>query len=67
MFHVAVVKNINNIVKNKLRNPSNIRGNISFSFDCKCFFGTIFSVLKHDGVVEGGTGELHKQEEKVAK
>ncbi len=28
----------------------------SFLFDCKCFFGTIKSVLKHDGVVEGGTG-----------
>ena len=41
--------------------------NLSFAFDCKCFFGTIFSVLKHDGVVEGGTGELHKQEEKVTK
>lgn len=37
---------------------------MSFLFDCKCFFGTITSVLKHDGVVEGGTGELHKQEEK---
>lgn len=36
----------------------------SFLFDCKCFFGTIKSVLKHDGVVEGGTGEIHKQEEK---
>lgn len=35
---------------------------MSFAFDCKCFFGTVFSVLKHDGVVEGGTGELHKQE-----
>ena len=35
----------------------------SFLFDCKCFFGTIFSVLRHDGVVEGGTGELYKQEE----
>ena len=33
----------------------------SFLFDCKCFFGTITSVLKSDGVVEGGTGELHKQ------
>lgn len=32
----------------------------SFLFDCKCFFGTITSVLKHDGVVEGGTGELNK-------
>lgn len=36
---------------------------MSFLFDCKCFFGTIVSVLKSDGVVEGGTGELQKQEE----
>lgn len=28
---------------------------MSFLFDCKCFFGTIVSVLKRDGVVEGGT------------
>ncbi len=34
---------------------------ISFLFDCKCFFGTIVSVLKHDGVVEGGTGQLEKE------
>ena len=34
---------------------------LSFSFDCKCFFGTITSVLKSDGVVEGGTGELNKE------
>ena len=27
-----------------------------FKMDIKCFFGTIKSVLKHDGVVEGGTG-----------
>ena len=37
---------------------------MSFWFDVKCFFGTIFSVLKSDGVVEGGTGELRKAEEK---
>lgn len=37
---------------------------MSFLFDCKCFFGTIRSVLKSDGVVEGGTGELHREEEK---
>ena len=37
---------------------------MSFWFDVKCFFGTIASVLKHDGVVEGGTGELHKDDEK---
>lgn len=39
---------------------------MSFLFDCKCFFGTIIAVLKHDGVVEGGTGELEKEKEKVA-
>ena len=26
----------------------------------KCFFGTITAVLSHKGVVEGGTGEMHK-------
>lgn len=35
-----------------------------FAMDVKCFFGTIVSVLKSDGVVEGGTGELKKQETK---
>ena len=35
----------------------------SFLFDCKCFLGTVLSVLKRDGVVEGGTGQLHKEEE----
>lgn len=38
--------------------------NLSFLFDCKCFFGTITSVLKSDGVVEGGTGQLEKEREK---
>ena len=33
-----------------------------FLMDMKCFFGTITSVLKSDGVVEGGTGKLGKQE-----
>ncbi len=36
---------------------------MSFGFDCKCFFGTICSVLRHDGVVEGGTGEMKKETE----
>lgn len=34
-----------------------------FAMDVKCFFGTIVSVLKSDGVVEGGTGEMKKQQE----
>lgn len=35
---------------------------MSLLFDIKCFVGTIFSVLKSDGVVEGGTGEMKKKE-----
>lgn len=35
---------------------------ISFLFDVKCFIGTIFSVAKSDGIIEGGTGEIHKKE-----
>lgn len=31
-----------------------------FAMDVKCFFGTIVSVVKSEGVVEGGTGELNK-------
>ena len=30
----------------------------AFIFDCRCFFGTIFSVLKGDGVMEGRTGNM---------
>ena len=35
-----------------------------FMMDIKCFFGTIKSVLKSDGVVEGGTGEIERREQK---
>ena len=40
---------------------------LSFLFDCRCFFGTIFKVLRHDGVVEGGTGTLHEEKEPALK
>lgn len=40
---------------------------MGFLFDCKCFFGTIKSVLKHDGVVEGGTGEMKREAEETIK
>lgn len=36
--------------------------NMSFSFDVKCFFKTIISVVKSDGVVEGGTGSITRNE-----
>lgn len=38
--------------------------NFSLSFDTKCFIGTIISVIKHDGVIEGGTGVLKKEDTK---
>lgn len=37
---------------------------LSFAFDLKCFFGTVKSVLSHDGVVEGGTGQMDKEKDK---
>ena len=37
---------------------------LSFKFDCKCFFGSVHVVGNDDSVVEDGTGEMKKQEEK---
>ena len=36
---------------------------MGFFFDIKCMVKTFTSVLKHDGVVEGGTGTLHEKAE----
>lgn len=36
---------------------------LSFAFDVKCFWGTVGSVMRHDGVVEGGTGTLKEKGE----
>ena len=33
----------------------------SFVFECKCFFGRLLSVFRHEGVVEGGTGEIARE------
>jgi len=40
--------------------------NMSFIMDCKCFFDTIVSVLKRDGVVEGGIGKERKDKETIS-
>lgn len=37
---------------------------ISFGFDVKCFIGTVKSVLKHEGFVEGGTGQIEREKKK---
>ena len=36
--------------------------NMSFALDFRCFFGTILSVLKSDGVVEGGPDNIKRGE-----
>jgi O-antigen biosynthesis protein WbqP len=36
--------------------------NIGLKMDLKCFFGSILSVMKSDGIVEGGTGKEQKKE-----
>ena len=38
----------------------------SLAFDIKCLIGTVVSVLRHDGVVEGGTGTLEKEKKEDA-
>lgn len=35
-----------------------------FLMDVKCIFGTVVSVVKQDGVVEGGTGAMEKEQYK---
>lgn len=39
--------------------------NICFAMDVKCFFGTIVSVLGHEGIVEGGTGAIQNKVDNV--
>lgn len=45
----------------KALNAGRFRG---FWMDLKCFFGTFLSVLRSEGVVEGGTGAAEVKEEK---
>ena len=37
---------------------------MSFLFDCKCFFGTIFAVVRADGVVEGKIDQVEDKKDK---
>lgn len=34
---------------------------MSLAFDIKCFFGTLLAIFRHQGVVEGGTGEIMRR------
>lgn len=44
----------------KARLDGDYVNNMSFIFDIKCIIGTVLSVVKSDGVVEGGTGVIEK-------
>ena len=43
-------------IENKAKLDGEYAKNIGFLMDMRCFFGTVCSVLRSDGVVEGGTG-----------
>jgi len=38
---------------------------MGFIMDVKCFFGTILSIVKSDGVVEGGTGAVKEAKKEI--
>ena len=48
-------------IEHKARLDGEYIEKLSFAFDCRCFFGTAISALRGDGVVEGGTGQLNKE------
>ncbi|MBL4994118.1 capsular biosynthesis protein [Enterococcus xinjiangensis] len=48
----------------KARLDGQYTANITPWMDLKCFFGTMISVFKSDGVVEGGTGSVKKEDAK---
>lgn len=51
-------------IEDKARLDGEYVEKMSFRFDCRCFFGTAISALRGDGVVEGGTGQMHREEVK---
>ena len=42
----------------KARLDGEYKEKMGFFMDLRCFFGTFLSVLKSEGVVEGGTGAM---------
>jgi len=49
-------------IQEKAKLDGHYTEHISFGMDVRCFFGTIISVFKSDGVVEGGTGTIKKED-----
>ena len=53
-------------IDDKVKYDGDYVENLSFGFDCKCFFGTITSVLKREGVVEGSAETIAKEKVEVS-
>lgn len=47
-------------IKDKARLDGEYVKRLSFLMDLRCFFGTFLSVLRADGIVEGGTGTINE-------
>lgn len=54
-------------IKDKAKLDGEYVKQISLKMDVKCLVGTIKSVVRSEGVVEGGTGELNKRKSEAAK
>lgn len=50
-------------IEDKARYDGDYVENLGVKMDAKCFFGTVVSVLKRDGVLEGGVKEVVKEKE----
>jgi len=53
-------------IRDKAKIDGEYSQNISFRLDIKCILMTIQAVLKREGVVEGGTGELKRQAKQMS-
>ena len=50
-------------IEEKARLDGEYRNNLNLCNDIKCLFGSLGVIVKDKSIVEGGTGEIHKQEE----
>lgn len=50
------------LIEDKARLDGEYVSRMSLLMDLKCFFGTFLSVLRQDGVVEGGTGSINNDD-----
>ena len=49
-------------IEDKARLDGDYVKKLSLGMDIRCFFGTFLSVLRQEGVVEGGTGAMNSEE-----